>query len=147
MLTQFSGSACSGLHGRWFLNVTQGGGAQTVRPSYRLIWSFAGGTTAQPSGTVTFSSAGQEQAAGTLMNGTLSITGSDASGKPVSGQGSLSVQLSGTMAAPSVTLTESGLTAVESELGMSSPFIVNGGAAVIPITESRTVAGCTARRP
>jgi hypothetical protein len=142
VLTEFSGRACSGTHSAWFLNVVQGGGGTLLRPSYRLNWSFSGGASAKPTGTVTFISSGGAQATGTLVDGVLTINGKSATRQPVSGSGSLSVALTGTSSAPTLTLTESGLDSAEKSLGFQSPFVVNGGPAVIPVTVARTVAGC-----
>ena len=142
VLTEFSGHACAGARSSWFLNVVQGGGGAVLRPSYRLNWSFSNGTSASPSGTVSFGSTGGAQASATLVNGALTISGKSSAGKPVTGRGSLSVELTGTSSAPTLTLTESGLDSAEAALGFRSPFVVNATPVVVPITVAPTVAGC-----
>jgi hypothetical protein len=146
VLTQYYGQSCQGLHGAWYLNVSQGGGAQVLRPSFRLNWSFAEGSSlARPSGSVDFASTGRVQATGTLKDGVLSITSAGSSGSPVSGQGTLSVQLTGSAKAPTLTLTETGLTTLEEKLSFQSPFVTNGGSVTIPIQIVTTAPGCNAR--
>lgn len=144
VLTQYFGQSCQGLHGAWFLNVSQGGGAQVLRPSYRLNWSFAGDSvSAKPSGTVSFAPAGRAQATGTLTEGALSIKGTSSSGAAVSGQGTLTVELSGSSASPSLKITEAGLADVERKLGFASPFVANDGPVTIPVKIASTAPGCT----
>jgi hypothetical protein len=146
VLAQYYGQSCQGLHGAWYLNVSQGGGPQILRPSYRLNWSFTDNTSlARPSGSVNFAPAGRLQATGTLKDGVLSITGTGSTGTPVSGHGTLTVQLSGSARAPTLTLTETGLTTVEGKLGFLSPFVANGGPVAIPIQIVTTAPGCKAR--
>lgn len=146
VLVQYFGQSCQGLHGAWYLNVSQGGGALVIRPSYRLNWSFEGGSTlARPTGSVDFVSGGRLQATGTLNDGVLSVTGTGSTGPPVSGQGTLTVQLTGSAKAPTLTVTETGLTTLEQKLGFQSPFVINGGPVTIPIQFVTTAAGCSAR--
>ena len=145
VLTQYYGQSCQGLHGAWYLNVSQGGGAQVLRPSYRLSWSFAEGSLlARPSGSVDFAPTDRLNATGTLMDGVLSIKGTGLNGAPVSGQGTLTVQLSGPATAPTLTLTETGLTNVEEKLGFQSPFVASGGPVTIQIQILTTAPGCNA---
>lgn len=143
VLTQYYGQSCQGVHGAWYLNVTQGGGAQVIRPSYRLNWTFADGqTVAKPSGSVDFQSTGRAQAKGTLASGVMTITGTGSTGAHVSGQGSLVVELSGSATEPSLTITESGLTTVEAKLGFQSPFVVADAPVTVPIRIVATAPGC-----
>ena len=145
VLTQYFGQSCQGLHGGWYLNVSQGGGAQVLRPSYRLNWSFAGGASlARPSGSVDFASTGGSHATGTLKDGVINITGTRSTGSSVSGQGNLTVELSGSTTAPTLIITETGLDSVEQKLGFQSPFVVNGGPVTIPIQVVPTAPGCSA---
>lgn len=145
VLTQYFGQSCQGLHGAWFLNVSQGGGAQVLRPSYRLNWSFAGATSiARPSGSVDFASTGPSRATGSLKEGVIKISGTGSTGSPVSGQGTLTVELSGSTTAPTLTITETGLASVEQKLGFQSPFVVNGSPVTIPIQIVATAPGCNA---
>jgi len=143
VLTQYYGQSCQGLHGAWYLNISQGGGAQVLRPSYRLNWSFAVGTSiARPSGSVDFAPAGRLQATGTLKDGVLSITGTQSTGSPVSGQGTITLELTGSATAPTLTITEAGLGTVEQKLGFQSPLIQNGGPLTIPIQIVKSAPGC-----
>lgn len=145
VLTEFYGRSCQGLHGTWFLNVVQGGSNQVLHPSYRLDWSFIGGSSvARPSGPVATAHAGKLQATVTLTDGVLRISGVGPTGSPVSGQGTLSIGLSGSAAAPVLTLTETGLTTVEQELDLQSPFVASGGPVTVPIHMVSTAAGCNA---
>jgi len=143
VLTQFYGRSCQGLHGAWFMNVAQGGGNQILHPSYRLNWAFANASSsALPSGFVTFSQVGQQKATATLSDGVLRITGTGPTGSAVSGQGRLTVQLSGSYSAPTLTVTETGLSNVDRQLGFDSPFVVNGAPVTVPIRLVPTVPGC-----
>jgi hypothetical protein len=145
VLTQFYGRSCQGLRGAWFLNIVQGGSDKILHPPYRLDWSFTDGSSvAQPTGGTTTAHAGLQDVTVTLTNGVLVISGTGPTGAKVSGQGTLSVQLSGSASAPSLTVTETGMTAVEQKLGLQSPFVVNGGPVVVPVHISATAAGCKA---
>ena len=93
---------------------------------------------------MSFAPGSSSQATGTLSNGVLKISGKTSTHESVSGQGTLSVQLSGTAAAPTLTVSETGLTTLEQKLGMTSPFIVNGEPLTVPIQMTPKVAGCPA---
>jgi hypothetical protein len=94
---------------------------------------------------VDFASTGRSHATGTLKDGVINITGTGSTGSPVTGQGTLTVELSGSTTAPTLIITETGLATVEEKLGFQSPFVVNGGPVTIPIQVVATAPGCNAR--
>lgn len=137
------GAACAGLRDTWFLNITEGGGNDVIRPAYKLKWSFLhGATTAEPDGTIVTNAAGGETVKLTLAKGALVLSGTDSQGKPVDAAGTLSVSISGTSTAPTLVFTETGLSSAESQLQLSSPFDTNGQPLVVPITMTSHFASC-----
>lgn len=138
------GASCSGIHGQWFFNAVEGGGSAALRPSYALRWSFASGATsakldariiqvpATKTTTVTM----------TLSKGTLKLHGVRKPNVNVTATGSLVVKLSGSASSPSLTFTETGLSAAEHKLGLISPFDVGGQPLVVPIRHVKSLVGC-----
>jgi hypothetical protein len=141
-LTVFYGASCSGIHGSWFFNAVQGGGA-ALRPSYYLTWSFAGGvTSAKPSARIHVLPTTTTTVRLSLSDGTMKLSGRQTPGKRVTATGHLVVKLSGTASAPSLTFTESGLRAAERQLGLRSPFDAGGHPLVVPVQHATSLAGC-----
>jgi hypothetical protein len=142
--TLFYGASCSGLHGSWFFNAVEGGNSDTLRPSYALQWSFAGGSTsAKPSArvihvfptkkaTVTLS----------LNNGKMRLTGVRKSNAKVTATGSLIVRLTGSPSSPSLIFVERGLVPAEHKLGLVSPFNAGGHPLVVPVQHVEALPGC-----
>jgi hypothetical protein len=142
--TVFYGASCSGIHGSWFFNAVEGGGPDTLRPSYHLRWSFAGSSTsAGPSAlTIDVPQTKSTMVAITLSNGAMKLTGVRKPNPPVTATGSLTVKISGPASSPSLTFNESGLSGAEQHLGLVSPFDAGGHPLVIPIQHVKTLAGC-----
>ena len=143
-LTIFYGASCSGVHGDWFFNAVEGGGSDTVRPSYALQWSFAGGaTSARPNArTVTVPRTKTTTVRITLSNGTMKLSGTRKPNTKVTATGSLLVKLTGSASAPSLTFMERGLHGAEHRLGLTSPFDVGGRPLVVSIKHVTTLRGC-----
>ncbi|MGH9169773.1 MAG: hypothetical protein ACRD0Z_02710 [Acidimicrobiales bacterium] len=142
-LVVYSGASCSGLLGSWYLNSVVGGPNTSLRPSYALHWVFTSGSkTASPSGTITVPPVGAEKVSITLSDGALAISGTDPDGATVGARGTLSVRLSGTSSAPVLLITEAGLEAAESELGLVSPFEHDGGSVSLPVKIVHSLADC-----
>ncbi len=142
-VTVFYGASCSGVGGRWFLNVVEEGPNDSLRPAYSLRWSFSDKSpVAAPNGTVTVSSSSGSTVSMTLLQGILTMKGSGAGHTEVSGIGSLTVKLGGTASAPTLTIVESGLQQAEQTLGLLSPFDVNGQAVTVPVEQKQRFARC-----
>jgi hypothetical protein len=143
-VTIFYGASCSGLHGSWFFNAVEGGGGNTLRPSYALQWSFAGGaTSAKPGARIIHVPATKSAAVSlTLSNGVLTLHGQLKPGKSVTATGSLLVKLSGTASSPSLTFIERGLLGAEKKLGLTSPFDAGGRPLVVPVQHVKSLPGC-----
>lgn len=143
-ITVLYGASCSGIHGDWFFNATQGGGSDKLRPSYALLWSFKGGaTSAKPSARViTVSHTKTTNATLTLSNGKMKLSGVRKPNTTVSATGSLIVRLSGSVASPSLTFIERGLLPAEHKLGLESPFNAGGHPLVVPIQHVKTLPAC-----
>jgi hypothetical protein len=143
-LTIFYGASCSGVHGSWFFNAVEGGGSNTVRPSYALQWSFAGGArSAKPSArTIAIPRTKTTTVSMTLRNGTMKLSGTRKPNAKVTATGSLLVKLTGSASAPSLTFIERGLFGPEHQLGLRSPFDMGGRPLVVPIKHVTTLTGC-----
>jgi hypothetical protein len=142
-LTIFYGASCSGGHGPWFLNVTEGGGSGALRPAYVLLWSFASGSTAaKPSGQIAVPPSSSTQLTLTLTDGTLRLAGTRKPNTTVTATGTLTVQLAGGASAPELRFTETGLRQAEQALGLVSPFDVNGQPLTLPVELVKKRAGC-----
>lgn len=143
-LAIFYGASCSGVHGSWFFNAVEGGGSNTVRPSYALQWSFAAGaTSASPSArTINVPRTSTTTVTMSLANGTMKLSGTRKPNTKVNATGTLTVKLSGTASSPSLTFIEKGLSAAEHQLGLVSPFDVGGRPLVVPIKHVTTLAAC-----
>lgn len=141
--TIFYGASCSGIHGRWFFNAVEGGGSAAMRPSYSLLWSFAGTTSAKPDARIIQVPATKTTTVTmTLSNGTLKLHGVRKPNVNVTATGTLVVKLSGSTSSPSLTFTETGLSAAEHKLGLTSPFDVGGRPLVVSIQHVKSLAGC-----
>lgn len=142
--TTYYGASCSGPVGEWFLNVVVAGPKNSPRVSYRLQWTFSSSTTvAKPIGAVFVNGVNGRQFRITVANGVYMIAGNTASGMSVSGRGSLTVSLTGTSAAPTLTFTERGLSSTESALGLVSPFAtVSGQPYSVPVTSAKSFPQC-----
>lgn len=141
--TTYYGASCSGSLGLWFLNVVVAGPTRAPRVSYRLQWSFTSTEiVAKPIGVVFVNGVNGRQYKITVNDGVYAISGKTASGTPVSGQGSLTVALTGTPAAPTLTFTEKGLASAESVLDLVSPFSAAGKPYSVPVTTVKTFSQC-----
>jgi hypothetical protein len=60
----------------------------------------------------------------------------------VTATGTLKVKLSGSASSPTLTFTESGLSAAERQLGLVSPFDHGGRPLVVPIQHVKSLPGC-----
>jgi hypothetical protein len=143
-VTILYGASCTGIHGDWFFNATEGGSNDALRPSYALLWSFKGGaTSARPSArTISVPHTKTTKVSLTLSNGTMKLTGVRKPNTTVSATGSLIVRLSGSASSPSLIFVETGLSQAEHQLGLVSPFNAGGRPLVIPIRHVNTLAGC-----
>lgn len=142
--TLLYGASCSGLHGSWFFNAVEGGGSDTLRPSYALQWSFAGGSaSAKPSARVIHVSPTKKATVTlTLNNGKMKLTGVQKSNAKVTATGSLIVRLSGSASSPSLIFVERGLAPAEHKLGLVSPFNAGGHPLVVPVQHVKSLPGC-----
>jgi len=142
--TVLYGASCSGIHGSWFFNAVEGGGTDALRPSYALLWSFAGrATSARPSARViSVPHTKTTTVTLTLSNGKMKLSGVRKPNTTVSATGSLIVRLSGSTSAPSLTFVERGLLPAEHRLGLVSPFDAGGHPLVVPIQHIRTLPAC-----
>lgn len=143
-ITVLYGASCSGVHGDWFFNATEGGSSDALRPSYALLWSFKGGaTSARPSArAISVPHTKTTKVSLTLSNGTLKLSGVRAPNTTVSATGSLIVRLSGSAASPSLTFIERGLAPAEHKLRLVSPFNAGGHPLVVPIQHVNTLPAC-----
>ncbi len=142
-VTNFYGASCSGVYGSWFLNAVEGGGSNQLRPSYALRWSFApGSVVAKPNGRITVPATDSAQVTLTLNEGALSIMGTRNPNVRVSATGTLVVELSGPTTAQVLKFTETGLVKAESDLGLVSPFTVDGSPLTVPVKTVKTMSGC-----
>jgi len=143
-VTVLYGASCSGVHGDWFFNATEGGSSDTLRPSYALLWSFKGGaTSAKPDArAITVPHTKSTTVSLTLSKGTLKITGVRKPNTTVNATGSLVVRLSGSVASPSLTFIERGLRPAEHRLGLVSPFTPGGHPLVVPIQHVKRLPAC-----
>ena len=142
-VTVFYGASCSGINGSWFFNAVEGGGTAALRPSYSLRWSFAAGaTTAKPSARINVPPASKTTVRLSLSAGTMKLSGTPKHGGSVTATGTLVVKLSGTASAPSLTFIEHGLRSAEHQLGLRSPFNVDGHPLVVPVQHATYLAGC-----
>jgi hypothetical protein len=141
--TVLYGASCSGVYGSWFFNAVEGGPNTDLRPSYSLHWTFTqDSTTAKPTGSVAIAPTDDAQVAMTLSDGILSVSGTRKPDKKVMATGNLTVALTGTSTAPTLTFTESGLTDAEKALGLDSPFNVDGHPLEVPVKSVKTLGGC-----
>ena len=137
----YTGASCKGVQGPWFLNVVEGGSATVPRLSYRLTWAFTPGSdTAAPSGTISVTGGAGVTPKVTLANGVESLSGVKA-GTPVTAHGSLLVKLSQPPSGATLTVSETGLAAAESDLHISSP-LEPGGPVTLPVQISTDYKGC-----
>ncbi len=143
-VTVLYGASCSGIHGSWFFNAVEGGASDTLRPSYALLWSFAGGATfARPNARViSIPHTKTTTVTLTLSNGKMKLSGVRKPNVRVAATGSLIVRLSGSASAPSLTFIERGLLGAEHKLGLRSPFDVGGRPLVVPIQHVKSLAAC-----
>jgi hypothetical protein len=143
-VTLFYGASCSGLHGSWFFNAVEGGGSDTLRPSYALQWSFAGGSaSARPSARVIYvAPTTKTKVSLSLSNGTMKLSGVLKPNVKVAATGSLVVRLSGAASSPSLIFVEKGLRPAEHRLGLVSPFDVGGRPLVVPVQHVKSLVGC-----
>jgi hypothetical protein len=133
-VTVFYGASCTGPNGTWYLNVTQGGPNSAPRPSYKLQWAFLHPeSTAHPNGLINVSTPAGETIAMTLANGVLRLTAHRPHAPDLRAAGTLAVGISQTGSGLSLTFTETGLTAAEHALGISSPFGPDGKPATVPV--------------
>lgn len=141
-VTILTGASCEGPRGSWFFHAIEQGAPTQLRPNYSLRFNFsATATTAAPNGQISIPPTTDTTLTMTLNDGALRLTGTHA-GKPVTASGTLSVALTGTAAAPSLTFTESGLTPAEASVGLASPFSVGGAPLVLPIKTVTSLTGC-----
>lgn len=142
--TIFYGASCSGIHGDWFFNAVEGGGTTALRPSYALVWSFAGGATSAKlnARSITVPATTTTTVTITLSDGTIKIHGLRKPNVTETATGSLVVKLTGSTSSPSLTFTETGLSAAEKKLGLVSPFDVGGQPLVVPIKHVKSLVGC-----
>lgn len=141
-VTILTGASCEGPRGSWFFHAIEQGAPAQLRPNYSLRFSFSStSSTAAPNGQISIPPTTDTTLTMSLSDGVLKLTGTHA-GKPVSAAGTLSVALTGTSAAPTLTFTESGLTAAEAGVGLTSPFAVGGAPLVLPIKTVTTLSGC-----
>ena len=142
--TLFYGASCSGLHGSWFFNAVEGGASDTLRPSYALQWSFAGGSTsAKPSARVIHVSPTKKATVTlTFNNGKMKLIGIQKQNAKVTATGSLIVRLSGSPSSPSLIFVERGLVPAEHKLGLVSPFNAGGHPLVVPVQHVKSLPGC-----
>jgi hypothetical protein len=138
------GASCSGIHGSWFFNAVEGGSKNALRPSYALEWSFKGeSTSAKPSARIiNVPATANTTVTMSLSDGNMKLSGMRKPNGPVTATGTLIVELTGTAVSPSLTFTESGLSAAEQSLGLTSPFNVGGKPLVVPIQHVNTLPGC-----
>jgi hypothetical protein len=143
-VTVFFGQSCSGPSGNWFLNAVEGGAASVAHPAYYLRWSFPPNSdTATPSGKVTVSGGTEHKVVASLDHGRLSIAGVGRDRRPVGGTGSLEVRLTGVASAPNLVFVETGLSGVERELELISPFDVAGRPLTLSVAPATgRIAGC-----
>ncbi len=143
-VTVLYGASCTGIHGSWFFNAVEGGASDALRPSYALLWSFAGGaTSARPSArTINVPHTKTTTVTLTLSNGKMKLSGVRKPNTTVSATGSLIVRLSGPTSSPSLTFIERGLLPAEHRLGLVSPFDAGGHPLVVPIQHIKTLAAC-----
>lgn len=141
-VTILTGASCEGPRGSWFFHAIEQGAPTQLRPNYSLRFNFsAAAATAAPNGQISIPPTTDTTVTLTLNEGALRLTGTHA-GTPVNASGTLSVALTGTAAARSLTFTESGLTAAEASVGLASPFTVGGAPLVLPIKTVTTLTGC-----
>jgi len=140
----FYGASCTGVYGTWYMNVVEGGPNNEPRPSYRLDWTFTPTMTqALPDGQVTVSPGSYGSILMTLAGGNMSITGTGTgSANPPSGHGRLIVTLSRSSATPRIEITETGLSSVESSLGLVSPFSLSGHPVLLKVMTGRHLSSC-----
>ena len=140
----FYGASCTGPVGDWFLNATQGGTKSDE--SFHLRWVFRSQpSVAMPSGTAkALGSAGQKISIA-IVSGRVTISGTTAGGKPLRAAGRLSVQITGSASAPTLTITETGLAAVDDQLGLKSPFDLAGRPVTLPVKVVHRLAGCSSK--
>lgn len=142
--TLLYGASCSGPRGSWFFNAVEGGGSGSLRPSYALQWSFAGGSaSAKPSARIIHVSPTQKTTVTlTLANGKMKLSGVKKPNSQVSATGSLVVRLTGPTASPSLIFVERGLERAEHRLGLVSPFNAGGHPLVVPVQHVKSLPGC-----
>lgn len=138
----YSGASCAGPRGAWFLNATEGGPTNSMILTYRLTWDFGSSTTARPNGIIGVKPGGPATALLTLQNGVVKVQGRTAAGATVRATGTLSVRLTGTSAKPTLTVTETGLTKANQQLGIVSAFEFNGRPASLPVTSQAQYQSC-----
>ncbi len=133
-LMVFYGGSCGGSPAAWYLNVTEGGSSSSFRASYKLTWAFPpGSSTAKPSGRVLMGRAAGATAGESLSGGIMTLKGTNSKHRSVNARGTLTVSLTGSSHAPTLTLTESGLSAAEQQLGFVSPFDIGNKPLVLPV--------------
>jgi hypothetical protein len=142
--TLLYGASCSGLRGSWFFNAVEGGSSDTLRPSYALQWSFAGGaTSARPSARVIHVSPTKKTTVTlSLTHGKMKLTGMQKPNSKVSATGSLIVRLAGSASSPSLIFVERGLVKAEHRLGLVSPFNAGGHPLTVPVQHVKSLPGC-----
>lgn len=142
-LTVLYGASCSGLHGSWFFNSVQAGAADELRPSYHLLWKFAGSaTSARPSGSISVPPTKKTTVKLTISNGKITLSGVRKPNPRVTATGTLIVKITGTTSSPSLTFIEKGLIQAEHALGLVSPFVAGGHPLVLPVKHVKTLPGC-----
>jgi hypothetical protein len=139
----FYGASCTGLHGAWFLNATQGGTNAVAHDDFYIRWLFPSmSSVAMPSGTVTASGGAIQKISVTVAGGHLTVTGTTAGGVSVQAAGTLQVQITGSASAPTLTITETGLAAAEHAFGLNSPFDAGGHPVTLSVKVVHRLAGC-----
>jgi hypothetical protein len=72
----------------------------------------------------------------------MKLSGMRKPDRSVTATGTLVVELTGSASSPTLTFTESGLSAAEQSLGLTSPFNIGGHPLVMPIQHVNSLAGC-----
>lgn len=138
----YSGASCAGPRGAWFLNATEGGPTDSMILNYRLTWDFGSSNMAKPNGVIGVKPGGPATALLTLQNGVVKVQGRTSAGVAVRATGAISVRLTGTSAKPTLTVTETGLSKANQQLGIVSAFEFAGRPANLPVTSQAQYQNC-----
>jgi hypothetical protein len=142
----FYGASCSGAYGDWFLKVMQEGASDQLKADYNLHWTSTSGSVARPSGSVTVQPVTGASSASdvtiTIDNGKVTLQGTQEPSKtPIKATGTLTINILN-QSAPTLEITESGLTEAERALGLNSPFNFNGQPLHLSIRKVQVLVGC-----